>query len=180
MKDLCGNSWTAARGARCRAPSNHNTRRRVYGFVCHLETAERNPASVQKACRGFAKPKGSKVTKPAQNHEIDLFRWFIQQLLNRNKMLMYLSGLGFNTSQVTLKSSSQLCQRLEVVLVLLHRWRTGWEMNKAQQCWQSRTFADFKLPEFRAVCHTALPPHCLSCCWSMAKNPQEWNSKRKA
>lgn len=36
-------------------------------------------------------------------------------------MLMYLSGLGFNTSQVTLKSSSQLCQRLEVVLVLLHR-----------------------------------------------------------
>lgn len=121
MKDLCGNSWTAARGARCRAPSNHNTRRRVYGFVCHLETAERNPASVQKACRGFAKPKGSKVTKPAQNHEIDLFRWFIQQLLNRNKMLMYLSGLGFNTSQVTLKSSSQLCQRLEVVLVLLHR-----------------------------------------------------------
>lgn len=182
MKGLCGNSWTAAHGAHCSAPSDRKTRRRAHGFVCHFETAERNPASVQKVCHGFAKPKGSKITKPAQNRETDLFRCFIQQLLNRNKMLMYLRGLGFNTSQVILKSLSQLCQLLEVFLFSLYRWRTEWDLSTRP--------SDTGKAEPLLLSISLNSEPCLPCSPSSSppqlllthgtKATRVWNSERKA
>lgn len=77
--------------------------------------SEGDVASVQKVYRGFARPKGSEKAsqiKAAQNHEPDSFPCFIQQHWNKKKMVKCLEDLCFNTSQMILKSPSQLCQHL--------------------------------------------------------------------
>lgn len=102
--------------------------------------------------------------KPAQNHEIDSFRCFIQQLLNRKKMLKDFKDLGFNTSQMILKSPSQLCQHLGRFFSLA-LWMKDWvrNVNKVWQCRWSKTFASLDLCASiqSHVCYITLPPHCF-------------------
>lgn len=96
--------------------ANH-VERRLASCATSQDFKEKRGFCPKGVYHGFAKPKSSKKSqiKPTQNHEIHLLRCFIQQPLNRKKMVKYFKGLGFNTSQMILKSPSQLCQHLERV-----------------------------------------------------------------